>query len=257
MFTMAKSEATTAIELDNSLAGAHLALGTIKWRFDWDFSGAEREMLKAIELNPNSSEAHGSYADYLAIAGRLEEAIAEALKAYELDPISAESERDLAWLFFLARRYDESIAHFRTALGMKPDRPLELALLAGAYARRGMDREASACSVEARELVAVGREQMLDTYLADPFYRIGRRSEVLNWIEAWERQSAQSHIESFLMAIMIAPTGNRDKAFVWLERAFEERSVNMPFLKVHPQLETLHSDARFQDLVRRVGFPDR
>jgi adenylate cyclase len=257
MFTMAKSEATKAIELDNSLAGAHWALGTIKWRFDWEFSGAEREMLKAIELNPNSSEAHGSYANYLAIAGRLEEAIAEALKAYELDPISAESERDLAWLFFLARRYDESIAHFRAALGMKPDRPLELALLAGAYARTGMDREAAACSVEARELVAVGREQMLDTYLADPFCRIDRRSEVLNWIEVWERQSAQSHIESFLMAIMIAPTGNRDKAFVWLERAFEERSVNMPFLKVHPQLETLHSDARFQELVRRVGFPDR
>jgi TolB-like protein len=256
MFAMAKTEAMRAIELDDSSAGAHLALGTIKWRFDWDFSGAEREMLKAIELNPNSSGAHGSYSDYLAIAGRLEEAIVEALKAYELDPISAESERDLAWLFFLAQRYDESIAHFRAALGMKPNQFLELALLAGAYARRGMDRDAAACSVEARELVAVGREQMLDTYLADPFCRIGRRSEVLKWIEAWEHKSAQGHIESFLMATMIAPTGDRDKAFVWLERAFEERSVNMPFLKVHPCLEILHADPRFLDLVRRVGFPE-
>ena len=256
MFAMAKVEAMRAIELDDSSAVAHLALGTIKWRFDWDFSGAEREMLKAIELNPASAGAHSNYGDYLAIAGRFEEAIAEALKGYELDPISAESERDMAWVFFLARRYDESTARFRTALGMKPGRPLELALLAGAYARRGMDRDAAESSAEARKLVAVGREQMLDTYLADPFCRIGRRSEVLKWIETWEHQSAQGHIESFLMALMIASTGDRDKAFAWLERAFEERSVNMPFLKVHPLLDTLHSDPRFQDLVRRVGFPD-
>jgi hypothetical protein len=97
---------------------------------------------------------------------------------------------------------------------------------------------------------------MLDTYLADPFCRIGRRSEVLDWIGAWERQSAQGHLESFLMAIMIAPTGNRDLAFAWLEKAFEERSVNMLFLKVHPHLEILHPDPRYQDLVRRVGFPE-
>ena len=145
---------------------------------------------------------------------------------------------------------------YRIALGMDQNRPLELALLAGAYARKGMDRDAAACSAKARELVAVGKQQMIDTYLADPFCRIGKQSEVLKWIETWEHVSTQGHVESFLMALMNAPAGNRDKAFAWLERAFEERSVNIPFLKVHPLLDTLHSDPRFQNLVRRVGFPD-
>ena len=256
MFPKAKAEAIKAIELDDSLAGAHLALGVVKWRFDWDFSGSEEEIRRAIELNPNSSGVHGAYSYNLTIMGRLDEAIIEALKAHELDPVSFESERDLGWLFFLARRYDESITRFRIALGMDQNRPLELALLAGAYARKGMDRDAAACSAKARELVAVGNQQMIDTYLADPFCRIGKQSEVLKWIETWERVSTQGHVESFLMALMNAPTGNRDKAFAWLERAFEERSVNIPFLKVHPQLDTLRSDPRFQNLVRRVGFPD-
>ena len=256
MFPEAKAEAMKAIELDNNLAGAHLALGVVKWRFDWDFSGSEAEMRRAIELSPNSSGVHGAYSYELAITGRLDEAIIEALKAHELDPVAFESERDLGWLYFLARRYDESITHFKIALGMDQDRPLELALLAGAYARKGLDRDAAACSAKARELVAVGKQQMIDTYLADPFCRIGKPSEVLKWIDIWERVSTQGHVESFLMALMNASAGNRDKAFAWLERAFEERSVNMPFLKVHPLLEPLHSDPRFQNLVRRVGFPD-
>ena len=256
MFPEAKAEAMKAIELDNSLAGAHLALGVVKWRFDWDFSGSEAEMRRAIELSPNSSGVHGSYSYELAIMGRLDEAIIEALKAHELDPVAFESERDLGWIFFLAGRYDESITHFKIALEMEQDRPLELALLAGAYARKGLDRDAAVCSARARELVAVGKQQMIDTYLAYPFCRIGKRSEVLEWIDTWEHMSVQGHVESFLMALMNAQAGNRDKAFAWLERAFEERSVNMPFLKVHPLLETLHSDPRFQDLVRRVGFPD-
>ena len=128
MFPEAKAEAMKAIELDNNLAGAHLALGVVKWRFDWDFSGAEAEMRRALELSPNSSGAHGAYSYNLAIMGRLDEAIIEALKARELDPVAFESERDLGWLFFLAGRDDESITHFKIALGMDQDRPLELAL---------------------------------------------------------------------------------------------------------------------------------
>lgn len=256
MFLEAKAEAIKAIELDNSLAEAHLALGVVKWRFDWDFSGSEAEMRRAIELSPNSSGVHEDYSYVLAITGRFDEAIIEALKAHELDPVAFGSERELGWIFFLAGRYDESITHFKIALGMEQGRPLELALLAGAYARKGLDRDAAACSVKARELVEVGKQQMIETYLAYPFCRIGKRSEVLEWIDTWEHMSAQGHVESFLMALMNAQAGNRDKAFIWLERAFEERSVNMPFLKVHPLLETLRSDPRFQDLVRRVGFPD-
>jgi adenylate cyclase len=256
-FSKARAEAMRAIELDASSTGAHLALGTVKWRFEWDFSGAEREFQRAMELNPNSSAVHDSYSDFLAIMGRLDEAVIEALKAHELDPVSFESERDLAWTLFLARRYDESIDRMKKAMGMDQNRPLELAILAGAYARNGMDQDAAACSSKARELVPAGSEQMLDAYLADPFCRTGKMSEALKWIEIWKLRSAQGPVEDVLMAIMIAPTGNRDLAFAWLETGIRERSVNMPFLKVHPHLDTLRSDPRFPDLLRRVGFPDR
>lgn len=254
-----------SIQLDPGYAPSHAALaGQYVVIAVWGlgapaamFAMARAEAMKAIELNPNSSGAHWTYALDLAIAGRLEESIKEAFRAHELDPISSESERDLAWLLFLAQRDDESIAHFNEALGMDSNRPLELALLAAAYARKGMDSDAETCSIKARELVAAGNEQMLGTYLADPFCRTGNRAEAMKWIETWERRSSQGHVESFLMAVMIAPTGDRHRAFAWLEKAFVERSVKMPFLKVHPHLEVLHTDPKFLDLVRRVGFPDR
>jgi len=91
--------------------------------------------------------------------------------------------------------------------------------------------------------------------LADPYCRGGKQDEVSGWIVIWERLSRQRYVEPFLMAMLIAPTGNREKAFDWLERAYQARSPNMPWLKVHPNLENLRTDPRFQDLVRRVGFP--
>ncbi len=118
-----------------------------------------------------------------------------------------------------------------------------------------MYAEAIAVAEQARKLVEPGKEQMADAYLADPYLRCGRQAEALKWVEIWERLSKQRHVESFLMAIMNAAAGDRGRAFEWLEFAFKERSSNMPFLKIHPILEGLRPDPRFQALVRRVGFP--
>jgi hypothetical protein len=119
---------------------------------------------------------------------------------------------------------------------------------------RKVGPESIATALEGRKLVAPGEDQMADAYLAEPYAR-GRQEEVSQWIKNWERVSATRYVEPFLMALMIAPTGNRDKTFEWLERGYNGRSPNMPFLKVHPILEDLRPDPSFKDLVRRVGFP--
>ncbi len=251
----AKEAVTKALELDSSLAAGHSVLGFLKWRYDWDFEGAEAEIKKAIALRPNSAGLHAGYAQYLSVMGRFDEAIKEQLMAEGLDPASHGAIRGTGWIYFQARRWDESIIRFKKALAIRPDQPLELALLGGAYGHKGADADSIVAAEKARHLVAPGKEQILDAYLAGPYSKAGKQAEVLQWIEIWDRLSTEHHLESFLMALMNAPPGNSDRAFDWLEKAYKERSVNMPFLLIHPLLDTLRSDRRFEDLVRRVGFP--
>jgi tetratricopeptide (TPR) repeat protein len=160
-----------------------------------------------------------------------------------------------AFIYYLAGRHAEAIDRFNKANEMGPSSATRLAIMAGSYARRGMYDESIAAAEQARKLVEPGKELMADAYLTDPYSRCGRKAEALKWVEIWERLSKQRHVESFLMATMNAGVGNRDRAFEWLEIAFKERSTNMPFLKIHPILEGLRSDPRFQALVHRVGLP--
>jgi TolB-like protein/Tfp pilus assembly protein PilF len=251
----ARASVMRAIELDPMLANAHSTLGTLMWRFDWDFPLAEKEILRAIALNSNSMGAHGDYAYYLSIVGRFEDAIHEQLRVEELAPASSDTMEGSAFIYYLAERHVEAIDRFNKANKLGPSNAVRLALMAGSYARRGMYAESIATAEQARKLVEPGKEQMADAYLADPYSRCGRQAEARKWVEIWERLSKQRHVESFLMALMNASAGNRDRAFEWLEIAFKERSCNMPFLKIHPILEPLRSDPRFQALVRRVGLP--
>jgi tetratricopeptide (TPR) repeat protein len=244
-----------AIELDPMLAQAHATLGTLMWRFDWDFPAAEKEILRAIDLNSNSMGAHQGFSYYLSIMGRFEDAIHEQLRVEELAPASDATMQQSALIYYLAGRHVEAIDRCKKANELGPSSAVRLAEMAGSFARRGMYAESIATAEQARKLVEPGKEQMADTYLADPYSRCGRQADALKWVEIWERLSKQRHVESFLMALMNAGAGNRDRAFEWLEIAFKERSVNMPFLKIHPILESLRSDPRFRELVQRVGLP--
>jgi TolB-like protein/Tfp pilus assembly protein PilF len=251
----ARTSVMRAIELDPTLAQAHATLGTLMWRFDWDFPVAEKEILRAIALNSNSMGAHGDFAYYLSIVGRFEDAIHEQLRVEELAPASSDTMQESAFIYYLAGRHVEAIDRVKKANELGPTSAVRLAEMAGSFARRGMYAESIATAEQARKLVEPGKEQMADAYLADPYSRCGRQAEARKWVEIWERLSKQRHVESFLMALMNAGAGNRDRAFEWLEIAFKERSCNMPFLKIHPILEPLRSDPRFQALVQRVGLP--
>jgi serine/threonine protein kinase/TolB-like protein/Tfp pilus assembly protein PilF len=251
----ARASVMRAIELDPMLAPAHATLGDMMWRFDWDFPAAEKEILRAIALNPSSMDAHGEFAYYLSIVGRFEDAIHEQLRVEELAPASSNTMQGSAFIYYLAGRPVEAIDRFNKANELGPSNAVRLAIMAGSFARRGMYAESNATAEQARKLVEPGKEQMADAYLADPYSRCGRQAEPRKWVEIWERLSKQRHVESFLMALMNAGAGNREQAFEWLEIAFKERSCNMPFLKIHPILEPLRSDPRFQALVHHVGLP--
>jgi tetratricopeptide (TPR) repeat protein len=230
-------------------------LGDLKLDGDWDFVGAENEYRQAIDLDRNNVGAHVSLAALLSRVGRFDESLAEALRIEQIDPNSSATMQDSALYHYLAGRYADALGRFKKANDLGGISATRLAILASCYARTGLARDSLATAEQARRLAAPGTEQWADSYLADPYCREGKQDEVSGWIRTWERLSRQRYVEPLLMAIMIAPTGNRDKTFDWLEKGYQARSPNMPWLKVHPNLENLRTDPRFQDLVRRVGFP--
>jgi len=252
---LARAAVLKAIELDPRLPAARATLGVLKWSCDWDFVGAENEIRQAIDLDRNNVDAHSSLAALLSLLGRSDESLAEVLRIEQIDPNSSATMQDSAWLHYRAGRYADALGRFKKANDLGGISATRLAILASCYARMGLARDSLATAEQARRLIPPGMEQWPDVYLADPYCRAGKQDEVSGWIRTWERLSSQRFVEPFLMAILIAPTGNRDKAFDWLERAYQARSPGMPWLKVHPNLENLRTDPRFQDLVRRVGFP--
>lgn len=257
ILSMARKEAMRAIELDSALAVAYSVLGTLKYRFDWDFSGGESNIRRAISLNENSLGAHSALAYYLSCVSRFDESVKEALKAEQLDPNSTGTAQTTALEYYFQGRYDQAIEKFDRAIELGGNSATRLAILASCYVRKGMNTQSLACAEQGRKLVLPGVDQMADAYLADPFSRNGKTDQVLEWINNWTLISKQRYVDGWLMAIMIAPTGNRDITCEWLERGYKERSPNMPWIKKHPSFDRISSDPRFQDLVRKMNFPEK
>jgi Tfp pilus assembly protein PilF len=256
VFPKARAAATKALELDETLAEAHAALGAVTFLFDWDFRGAEKEFRRAVELNPNSASARDQYGVYLVFLGRFDEGIAEMTRAQALDPASAAKKARSGLCRFIAGRHDEAIADYRKALELDPKLSYVYAHLAWVYARKGLRSEAIATGEKARKLLAPGKDLAFDAFLAEIYVQAGRRAEVLRWVELWESLPAERYVDGYILAFMHSVLGNRNRAFQWLNRAYEERASGMPALKTDPWWDTLRSDPRFQDLLRRVGFPE-
>ena len=244
-----------ALELDEYLGEAHAVLGRIKLLFDWDWSGAEKEHLRALELSSNSPEAYSEFGFYLAVMGRSDEAIAQVHKALELDPVPAQRTSFVGWSNLMARRYDDAMLHFKKALELNPDYPPAHALLAWTYAREGMRAEANAEYENARRFVSAGKDQLLDAWLVPIYALRGRRDEGLKLADWWSRESTRRHVDSYLVAALYAQLGAKERALDWLAKGFEKHSPIMPGLKAEPFVDSLRSDPRFQELLRRMNFP--
>jgi TolB-like protein/DNA-binding winged helix-turn-helix (wHTH) protein/tetratricopeptide (TPR) repeat protein len=249
-FPKARAAALKALELDERLSEAHTALGYVKLNSDWDWAGAEREFRRALELDPNSTDAHVRYATYLVVMGRFDQGIGEAKRALALDPLSRYTNVALGWEYLVARRHDEAIDQFKKTLELDPNYRYARAMLALSYTLKRKYPEAFA---EYKKLEGYSSEVNVGFLYA----AMGKRDEALKVIENVKTLSTHAYVDPYDMAAPYAGLADKDQAMKWLNKAYEERSAQMTHLKVEAVFDNLRSDPRFQDLLRRMNFPEQ
>ncbi len=250
----ARQWAEKALNLDGTLAEAHSALARVAQQ-EWDWVGAEREYRRAIEFNPSYPMAHIWYAQYLWAMQRSEESVAEAKRAQQLDPVSPFVNTWAGAAYFYAGRANEGMASMQKALELDPSFSDASLVLARAYLKQGMFQQAIA---ELQEALTFNETEVLVLgALAHVYARAGQREEALKLVAKLERIEAEErgYVAPFGIIWAYAGLGDKEQAFAWLERSYQERRDRIVWLNVDPLLEPLRSDPRFHDLVRRVGLP--
>ena len=253
-FQKAKTAALKALELDPSLSEAHVSLASVLLLFQW--TAAEKELQRAIALNPSNAMAHQWYGYLLSALGRFDEAIAEMKRALELDPLSSNKQNSLGATFYRAARYDEALEHFREV----PDADVNSAYrhyrMAAIYERKGMQKEAVA---EMLTVLRIKHQNELATTVQGKFTSSGYSSARKTFLWGDLRENQRQVKDGILpLAVTIAGDyallGETKEAFEWLEKAFREREHDLMFLKVDDRFEALRSDPRFQNLVHLIGL---
>jgi serine/threonine protein kinase/tetratricopeptide (TPR) repeat protein len=250
----AKAAAMRALELDETLAEAHTSLARVLAVYDWDWAGAEKEFKRAIELNPRYAVAHQWYGGYFEAMGRHNESIAERRRAQELDPLSLMSNFELGVAFYFARNYDQAIEQSQKTLELDPNFPLVHAHLPAAYEQKGMYDKAIAGFQKGITLRGGTAWSFSMSGLGHVYAVSGKKAEARAVLDELKQMSRQEYVPADGIALVYAGLGEKDQAFTWLEKAYEEHAFRMAWLKVEPQWDSLRSDPRFADLVRRVGL---
>jgi len=258
----ARAAATKALVLDPLLAEAHTALGLVKSHYEFDFPAAEREFLKAIELNPNYANAHLFYSGgYLTPMGRHQEAIAEVNKALDLDPLSSPLNNYLGMAFLLAGDFEKSFQQFQRTIDMDPVFPLAHFFFASALAAGGRYQQAieenrkgalvAGENPEAAAAVAAESQKAFRTGGANGYWQKNLEYELRSY-----KHAGTEYFPALELAMAYANAGDKEKAFEWLEKSYEQRDGNITLVKSYPDFKSLHGDPRFADLLRRIGLPD-
>ncbi len=250
----AKAAALEALQLDESLAEAHSSLGWVSFAYDWEFPKAEKHFRRAIELNPGYATAHYWYSTYLSSMGRHPEALAEAMKAVELDPLSLIINAVAGAQRYWAGRPELAIEQFRKVLEMDRGFPIARQFLGYSYIKLGRHREGVS------ELQSVAAEfpdtTLYTALLAEAHALAGQRPEALRVLEGLKAVAKKRHVPSEQLALAYAGLGEKDEAFAWLDKAYEERSSLIVYLKVDPVFDPLRSDRRLAELAKRIGLPE-
>ncbi|MDQ3711178.1 MAG: tetratricopeptide repeat protein, partial [Acidobacteriota bacterium] len=251
-FQKAQAAIEKALAIDDRLAEAHSYLGEIKVNYEWDFAGAEREHRKAIELNPNSSTAHRMYALLLGFLGRFDEAIAEIKTAIDLEPALALNQKIYGQILYYARRYDEAVVQLKRTIEMDADPPGTYNFLVRSYRMKGENDQAFEWFARSRTQQKDNAEQIQlwkTTYAQSGWRGIFERH--LEKLKEDEKNGKPNYNQ---LAGVYNELDNREQAFVYLEKVFDKRGWTMISLKVEPGFDSLRSDPRFDDLVKRVGL---
>lgn len=249
-FSKAKAAALKAVELDDTLAEAHASLAGIKFFYDWDWAGSEREARRAIDLNSNLPTI--GYAQYLAAMGRFDEALEIAKRAQELDPLSVVINSNVGRIFYLKRQYEEAIDQYGRTIEMEPNHFLSRRRRGMAYLQKKLYEDAIAEVQRSRVLSGDTTEEI--GYVGYAYAVSGKRSEALGIINELTEQSKRRYVSPYVMALIYTGLGDKDHAFEWLDKAYEARDNSLIYLKVEPSLDPLRSDPRFADLLRRMNL---
>jgi eukaryotic-like serine/threonine-protein kinase len=250
----AKEAALRALEIDDTLAEAHAALARVKMNFEWDWPAAERELRRAIELNPNYAEAHHLYAHYLMAMKRTAEAFAESQRYLELDPLSLPANYHLGWHYLYARQYDEALAQLRNTAELDPNFVGTLLYFGWVYEQKRMYAEAIATFQRSVEL---STSPLMLASLGHAYAIAGRRDEAQRILVQLDDLSKQRYVSAYDRAAIYVGLSESEQALAWLERAYEERSQFMVYLDTDPRFDSLRTNLRFQDLLRRLRFPSQ
>jgi TolB-like protein/DNA-binding SARP family transcriptional activator len=251
-FPKAKAAAMKALEFDDSLAEGHAALAVVIRDFDWDWAKAEKEFNRAIELNPRYASAYEWCANLFTAVGRREEGLTQMKRAQEMDPLSLIINADLGRTFYFARDCDQSLEQLRRALEMDPNFGLAHVFLGQVYVQKGMFEKAIS---EFQEGIVLSSGSTYALARRAHTYAVaGQRGEAQKELNRLKELSEQEYVSPYDIAVIYVGLGEKDQAFAWLERAYENRSPWLVYLKVEPALDPLRSDPRFADLLCRMNL---
>jgi serine/threonine protein kinase/TolB-like protein/Tfp pilus assembly protein PilF len=249
----AKKSALDAVAADDQLPVAHASLGFVMCHYDRDWAGAETELRRAVELDPENPVARRWHAFNLSAMGRHEDALAEIRLAQELSPRSPVIATGVANILFLARRFDEAAEQCRKALELDPGSVAAHVVMRWAYEKKGLREEALA--VYEQERAFAGDTPTTRAKRAHVLAACGRRDEAREILRGLLERRDDEWVTAYELAIVHALLGDHDGAFRWLARAEGEHAVGFAFVAVDPHLDALHDDPRFRDLLRRLGSP--
>jgi TolB-like protein/DNA-binding winged helix-turn-helix (wHTH) protein/Flp pilus assembly protein TadD len=253
-FPKAKAAALEAISLDEHLGGAHSMLGEALLLYDWDFLGAEREIRRGIDLNPNRISNYSDYAEVLLATGRYEEAMRQIRRKEEIDPIAAKKSHSRAALLYFAKRYDETIIYAQSALAADPN-GFQVHLWLGLALEQ--KHQFAAALAELKKAVELSNDQQWIGFIAHDLALSGDQAGARKILKELENKSKRTYVSPWWMAIVNSGLRDKEKTLYWLERAYEGREHDLVFSNCWPMFDFLSDNARFKDLLHRIGLPQR
>ena len=252
-FPKARDAVTRALSLDADLADAHTSLGLINFQYDWDWAGAEQELTRAIELNPNYALAHHYFADYLKAMGRFDEAIEQIEKAQELDPLSLAINTGVGHVLYLSRQYDKAIEQYKRAVDLDPFFMATHLWFGRPYLEKGMFADA----IEELETAVrlSGESTLALAMLGHGLASAGRRDEAMRILDKLRARSTSQYVPSYWIAVVYNGLRDRDQVIAWMRRALEERSSWLVWSNVEPRFDWIRQDPEFMALLQAMKFP--
>jgi len=249
-FSKAKEAATQALEIDSTLAEAYASLAHAQMHF-FEWPEARHGFERALDLNVNYAQTHQWFAFYLLFNAQGEEAIAEARRGLDLDPLSLTAHGDLGQIFHYTRQYEKAIEAYEKTLELDPNRYRVYLWLGWVYEQQGMYDDAIAAFLKAR--TAEDNAEALSS-LGCVYALSGKRHEAQAVLNELHQRSARRYVSPYQHSLLLLSLGEKDQAFDWLDRAYDERAEWMIYLAVDPRFDRLRSDQRFKQLLRRIGF---